>query len=164
MDNERKKLTFVAVGLVSMLFIGYTLLLSPKTTDAVGSFECQLQSIDDGSIFNLSELGGTRFVLQVFAPWCGYCIKEHPTLVSVSEHVPVYAIVTRSDPKHAKEWLLANGNPYKFVGMDATGKCLKSLGVEGVPVTSVISESGKILFQGDSRTTSAKLLSFFKPN
>jgi cytochrome c biogenesis protein CcmG/thiol:disulfide interchange protein DsbE len=140
----------------------WALLPDSNTADTVGPISCKLVSIQDRSTtMELKALRGKRYVLEVFAPWCGYCAKFHSTLMSLKGEVPIYGIAWRSEVDMTKKWLELHGNPYNLVGEDMRGSCLAALGISGVPAVFVIDEEGKVIFRGQSNTTREQVLEFF---
>jgi cytochrome c biogenesis protein CcmG/thiol:disulfide interchange protein DsbE len=51
----------------------------------------------------------------------------------------------KDDPRAAKAWLKAHGNPYQLVLEDRDGKTAINYGVYGTPETFLIDPTGKIV-------------------
>jgi cytochrome c biogenesis protein CcmG, thiol:disulfide interchange protein DsbE len=92
---------------------------------------------------------GRVTLLNVWASWCTPCVAEHPQLVALSERgIPLYGINYKGDTlEAAKRFLARNGNPFRAIGVDATGMTAIDFGVYGVPETFVIDGRGRIAYR-----------------
>jgi len=89
---------------------------------------------------------GEVVLLNVFASWCGPCRVEHPALMEFSERgIAVFGLNYKDAPGDAKRFLERLGNPYRRIGVDASGRIGIEFGVSGVPETFVIAPDGRIL-------------------
>lgn len=95
------------------------------------------------------DLTGEVQLVNVFASWCAPCKIEHPLLMQLARQqgVTVRGINYKDKPNDALAWLKANGDPYKTVGADQTGRVAIDWGVYGVPETFVIDRQGRIRFR-----------------
>jgi cytochrome c biogenesis protein CcmG, thiol:disulfide interchange protein DsbE len=95
----------------------------------------------------LQDLKGKVVLVNVFASWCVPCREEHPLLVSLAreEGIRVLGISYKDDPKNARDFLDALGNPYAAIGMDREGRASIEWGVYGVPETFVLDPQGRVL-------------------
>lgn len=100
----------------------------------------------DGKNISPNDLKGKVWMLNVFASWCVSCRAEHDVLTRFinAEKVPVLGLNYKDQPKDAKEWLAALGNPYQHIAVDLEGSVGIDLGVYGVPETFVIDKKGII--------------------
>jgi cytochrome c biogenesis protein CcmG/thiol:disulfide interchange protein DsbE len=94
---------------------------------------------------DLKVAGGT--LLNVFASWCVPCREEHPVLMELSKNASVNLIgLNQKDgADNARRFLGTLGNPYRKVGVDASGRTSLDFGVYGVPETFAIDASGRIV-------------------
>lgn len=76
-------------------------------------------------------------LVNFFASWCVPCLVEHPQLMRLAaEGVPVFGINyntgTQKDPG-ATDWLRRHGDPYRRIGVDATGRVAVDFGCTACP-------------------------------
>ncbi len=86
-------------------------------------------------------------LLNVFASWCVPCREEHPVLLQLSKDqgVNLVGLDQKDEPENARRFLGALGNPYRRVGVDASGRTSLDFGVYGVPETFAIDATGRIV-------------------
>lgn len=91
-------------------------------------------------------LKGGPVMINFFASWCMPCRVEHPLLMRLAEreHVPLYGIDYKDQPRAAIKLLTELGDPYKRIGVDADGRTGLDFGVYGVPETYVLDREGHI--------------------
>jgi cytochrome c biogenesis protein CcmG/thiol:disulfide interchange protein DsbE len=94
---------------------------------------------------DLKLAGGT--LLNVFASWCVPCREEHPVLMELSKDrsVNLVGLDQKDGTENARRFLGTLGNPYRRVGVDASGRTSLDFGVYGVPETFAIDASGRIV-------------------
>ena len=127
--------------------------------------ECTLSSLHGDSMIDIqTNMNGKRYVLHFFATWCPHCRREHPTLMSLQNDVPIYGVFWKDTRPNVLKWLAEQGNPFVFVGYDGSGKCVKNFGVSTVPQTFVIDERGKIIFHSSGALSYRELMPFFTKN
>lgn len=85
-------------------------------------------------------------LVNFFASWCVPCLVEHPQLMRLAaEGVTLFGINyntgTQKDPG-AADWLRRHGDPYRRIGVDATGRVAVDFGVYGVPETYLVDREG----------------------
>lgn len=93
------------------------------------------------------QMKGRVWLLNVFASWCGACVTEHPSLLSLSKsgYIPVVGLAYKDDVAETRKWLIEHGgDPYVFVAVDRDGSVGIEYGVYGVPETYVIDAQGII--------------------
>lgn len=91
---------------------------------------------------------GEPRLLNIFASWCLPCKAEAPQLAQLAAAgVPIEGISVRDRPETLKAFLDQNGNPFRRIGADDSGKVQLSLGSSGVPETYVIDGKGRIRHQ-----------------
>jgi cytochrome c biogenesis protein CcmG, thiol:disulfide interchange protein DsbE len=93
-------------------------------------------------------------VLNIFASWCGPCHEENPQLVALAqdkrlaaEGVKLVGIAYKDLPEDTRRYLGQEGNPYKAIGVDASGRTGIDFGVYGVPETYIVKGDGTIAFK-----------------
>lgn len=91
------------------------------------------------------DLRGKVTVLNVWASWCAPCQVEHPMLMRLSrDGVNLVGIDYKDAPENGRRFLGRHGNPFRAVGVDASGRTGIDFGVYGVPETFVIGPDGRI--------------------
>jgi cytochrome c biogenesis protein CcmG/thiol:disulfide interchange protein DsbE len=95
-----------------------------------------------------TDLRGEPLLLNVFASWCVSCRLEHPMLMRLqAEGVAVDGLDWKDDPADGAKWLADNGDPYRRVGNDLSGRTGIDLGVTGAPETFVIDRLGRVRYK-----------------
>jgi thiol-disulfide isomerase/thioredoxin len=127
--------------------------------------------VDTSNRIKLSDYRGKKFVIvDMWATWCGPCMKGIPHLSKVAESlqgqdVEVIALNTSDDQANFENFANTKGKEYKFLlardpaGRDPSGNTIahKLYGVTGIPATFVIDKTGKIVgtvsgyTQGDTK-------------
>jgi cytochrome c biogenesis protein CcmG/thiol:disulfide interchange protein DsbE len=92
---------------------------------------------------------GHPSIVNVWAAWCVPCHAEHPylTLLARKSGVALYGINYKDDTDSARRFLGRYGNPFKAVGVDASGRTAINWGVYGVPETFVVDGKGRIVYK-----------------
>ncbi len=84
-------------------------------------------------------------VVNVFASWCVPCHQEHATLLGLQrEGVNLVGIAYKDEAENTRRFLGRDGNPYRAVGADASGRTGIDFGVTGVPETYVVRGDGTV--------------------
>ena len=88
---------------------------------------------------------GKVTVVNVFASWCGPCREEAPALLQLSQRgLALVGIAYKDKPENTRRFLADDGDPFKAVGADTTGRTGIDFGVYGVPETYVVDGGGTI--------------------
>ncbi|MCU0713520.1 MAG: TlpA family protein disulfide reductase [Pirellula sp.] len=109
----------------------------------------------DGKPFQFQEYQGKIVILDIWATWCGPCIKELPNIKEVyakyqSSGVEVIGINIDENPDDLKEFLAKEQLPWKMVVSNDPSKkgfetqLVESLGITGIPFIAVIGRDGKV--------------------
>lgn len=100
----------------------------------------------DGSTFNLEEMRGKVWVLNVWASWCVACRAEHPLVTEMArEHdILVVGLNYKDETQDALSWLERFGDPYLMSLVDKDGEVGIDYGVYGVPESFIIDAEGVI--------------------
>ena len=116
-------------------------------------------TVDTSNRFKLSDYRGKKIVVvDMWATWCGPCMRGIPHLSKVAEavagqDVQVIALNTSDDQIPFEKFANGKGKEYKFMlardpaGRDENGNTIarKLYGVTGIPATFVIDKTGKIV-------------------
>lgn len=92
---------------------------------------------------------GRVSLVNFWASWCVPCVQEHPFLEEVKRRtgVDLYGINYKDATEAGRRFLGRHGNPYKAVGVDASGRAAIEWGVYGTPETFVVDGQGRIVFK-----------------
>ena len=148
---KKSALIPLAVFAVLVVFLAIGLNLKPREVPSpfigkpVPEFSLPELMVEGKSI-SPELLKGKVWMLNVFASWCVACRAEHDVLTHFirNEKVTVLGLNYKDEPKDAKAWLAALGNPYQHIAVDREGQVGIDLGVYGVPETFVIDKKGTI--------------------
>lgn len=99
--------------------------------------------------FKSQEMRGKVWLLNAWASWCVGCQAEHQLLLELSRTgiVPIYGLNYKDEPRDARAWLDALGNPYTVSISDLDGRVGIDYGVYAVPETFVIDRNGVIRYK-----------------
>ena len=88
---------------------------------------------------------GKVTVVNVFASWCGPCREEAPALLQLSQQgLPLVGIAYKDKPENTRKFLTDDGDPFRAIGADTSGRTGIDFGVYGVPETYVVNGRGII--------------------
>ncbi len=88
---------------------------------------------------------GQVTLVNVFASWCVPCHEEAPALQLLSRTgIAIVGIAYKDKPENTRRFLGQDGDPYKAVGADISGRTGIDFGVYGVPETYVVKGDGTI--------------------
>nr|WP_320147177.1 TlpA disulfide reductase family protein [uncultured Anaeromusa sp.] len=107
----------------------------------------------DGTPVTLAPEKDKILVLNFFATWCPYCVRELPEFNQVylkyQDKIKMYVIDMWETPDKANAFMYQNGYQIPTL-FDNTGKSLANdLGIHGIPVTLIIDEEGTIRIRKD---------------
>jgi cytochrome c biogenesis protein CcmG/thiol:disulfide interchange protein DsbE len=105
-----------------------------------------LSGFGGGDGLKLDALKGRVVLVNFFASWCEPCRDEHPALMRLAKdkEIALYGIDYKDKPEDAQRFLKQLGDPYRSIGLDASGRTAIDFGVYGVPETYVIDKEGRI--------------------
>ena len=118
--------------------------------------DTSVQTIDGDSL-KLSDFANKVVVINIWATWCGPCRLEMPELVKISNDYKDRGLVVlglattyneKNDPQRVKDYVKAQGVPYKIIWDDGTLAAPLVQAVQGrsvIPQSFVISRDGKIV-------------------
>ena len=105
---------------------------------------------DENKTIKNSDLKNKYTLINFFASWCAPCKVEHHLFFKIKKDNPdlfILGINYKDNEIDAKDYLINEGNPYSFVGIDANGKIGLDFGVFGLPETFLINNKGEIIFK-----------------
>ena len=115
----------------------------------------------DGSTFRLSETRGRVTVLNLWATWCGPCVKELPAFDRLQQERPdtVSVLAIHSDlvTEDVEAWLADYDYSLAFA-VDETGSVISALGgTAALPQTIILDASGRVTYNQVGSMTYEKL-------
>lgn len=127
-----------------------------KRASVLGS-EIPWEGLSDleGKPFQFDEYKGKIVILDIWATWCGPCIKELPNIKEVysknqAAGVEVIGVNIDENPADLKEFMEKEQLPWKMVVSNEPSKMgfetqlVQSLGITGIPFIAVIGRDGKV--------------------
>ncbi len=101
-----------------------------------------------GKLRNLEAFRGRMVVLNLWAPWCGPCVKELPALAALQRNVPANRLlvvpvdVGREGQPEAQAFLASHGAGALMTYVDSNAALLRAFGGYGLPMTILIDKDG----------------------
>jgi thiol-disulfide isomerase/thioredoxin len=151
--NRGVRIGMIIAGVV--VIIAFALgALSPDTDDGDVANDGETSDIfslsfedSDGNEVNLADYSGTPLVVNSWATWCSFCVKELPDFATVQEElggeVLIIAINRRETPARAKEFTDSLGVTDRLVFLlDERDEFYRSIGGRAMPETLFIDSSG----------------------
>ena len=92
---------------------------------------------------------GKPVIVNFWQSSCAPCVAEHPLLILLSEKtgVPLLGVNYKDPPAGARRFLNRYGNPFKAIGVDASGRAAIEWGVYGMPETFILDGKGQVLYK-----------------
>jgi len=119
----------------------------------------------NGKTLKLSDLRGKPVVLNFWATWCPYCVKEMPDLnqtVTKNPGVQVLTINVKESPMVARSFLARQGWGDLPIGFDEDGKVANLYQVTGLPTSYGIDAEGVIRLEQTGALTASQFDQWFK--
>lgn len=110
----------------------------------------QLPNLLDSHVRLRNEsLPNEPFILNVWASWCSWCIKEFSMLKSLqAQGVPIVGLTYADRPDDAREALSRWGNPFSLIIDDYDRAFLiQTLAINSAPTTYLVDRNGIIRYQ-----------------
>jgi len=102
-----------------------------------------------GKLHNLAEFKGKLVIVNLWAPWCGPCVKELPSLAALQKALPkekfvvVPVDVGRDGQAEAQAFLKSHGAGSLQTYVDSNAALLRAFGGYGLPMSAVIDAEGR---------------------
>jgi len=103
----------------------------------------------DGDVYRLSDMKGKYVLLEFWATWCGFCVKDLPNIQNIrdkysSDELVILGISQDSDINRLREFI--EEKHYTFINIYDKEEKLSSLfNVSGIPMNFLIDPEGKIV-------------------
>lgn len=100
----------------------------------------------DGEAFDLMAYRGKPVVLNYWATWCGYCVREMPELAAFAAAHPdvhVIGVNVNDDQAAAREFVAQQGLAFPQV-YDPDGRLFGEVGSQGLPTTLFLDAGGAV--------------------
>jgi len=148
-----KTRSIALVVMLALIAIGASL-FAYQSADAKGPkpkpIDFTLTNTDDKKV-KLADYRGKVVVIDVWATWCGYCVRETPDLIAVQEEatknkqkLQLIGISVDEDKEAVKEFVEKHGVNYPI--LYAEKDAMKQLGeVYGYPTKFILNEKGVIV-------------------
>lgn len=123
-----------------------------------------------GAMKSLDAFKGKIVVLNLWAPWCGPCVKELPSLAALQKALPAEKFVVvpvdagRDSLPEAQAFLVAHGAGNLQTYSDPNAAVLRAIGAYGLPVTLLIDKDGKEIAraEGTPDWSNPEAIAYFK--
>ncbi|MDO9474715.1 MAG: DsbE family thiol:disulfide interchange protein [Caulobacter sp.] len=153
-------LPLVALALLAVLFIGYSLKRNPQVQpDAMVGKPMPALSLPDlatGRPVALAQAAKGPVLVNFFASWCAPCEIEHPELIRLQARgVPIVGIAYKDAPDNSAAFIARLGDPFASKLVDRDGRAGLEFGATGVPETFLIASDGTILAKHSGPLTQA---------
>lgn len=102
-------------------------------------------------------------LVNFWASWCAPCRAEHPTLMRLSQEIPIYGVNQDLTPADALAFLKELGDPFTAVVFDKSKRQSINWGVYGLPETFLVDSDGTVLLRIVGPLTSRVLESKLRP-
>lgn len=105
--------------------------------------------LEQHRLLSQQDLPQEPFILNVWASWCTWCIKEFPILSQLEQKgVKIVGLTYTDKPDDARNALVKWGNPFVFVIDDSQRDFLvQTLKVSAAPTSYLVDKHGIIRFQ-----------------
>ena len=101
-----------------------------------------------GRLASLRAFKGRYVLLNLWAPWCGPCVKELPALAALQRALPADRFVVvpvdvgREGQSDAQEFLAGHGAGTLLTYVDTNAALLRAFGGYGLPMSALIDPEG----------------------
>ena len=178
-NPERKDQTWLYVGLA--FFVAWFVVLQfynplrpsnaprlvPGLDLGTADFSWKLHDLE-GSPVELSSLKGKPIFLNIWATWCGPCVKEMPSIAKLAadpklkgKGIAFVCVSVDDSPDSVKRFLTGKNWPMTVLHANGVPKVFET---EGIPATYIIGPDGKIVASevGSAEWDAPEVVSFLE--
>ena len=144
--------------IISLVVLGVTLSCSAMSkkapvepgTPTAGQADIKVTVLNAPDV-PLADYKGKVVLLNFWATWCPYCVKEIPDLVKLydkykDKDLVILAVNLKEAPGTVKEFAAKKGMPYTLF-IDPTGDVAKTYNVSGIPTNVIFNKNGEKIYQ-----------------
>ncbi len=157
LQDEKKRFnpTLIIMAIIGISFLIFVVMAPPGKNTFSGPPQngspapgFELKDLNDKT-WSLESLKGTVVLMNFWAPWCGPCREEMPSLSDLfirnrdSDDFQMLTILYQDTPDNAREYFAENGFEMPVL-VDPRGKVSKLYGLAGIPETYVIDKNGVV--------------------
>jgi len=123
---------------------------------------------ESGTPITIDKFNGKIVILNLWATWCGPCVKEMPSLERLAARLPTeqFAVVAVSQDKGgsavSKPFLDRIEVKSLAVYADPIGRLYRDFGARGMPSTFIVAPNGQLIaaFEGAAEWDDANIVNF----
>lgn len=153
------KKTLLFLPLFLLLAVVFFLVYQLKDPDAISPSEDRRGKpfpefrlphlLDSHASLSKDSLPKEPFILNVWASWCTWCIKEFPILKDLqAQGVKIVGLTYADRPSDARQALERWGNPFEIIIDDYDHAFLiQTLAVNSAPISYLVDKNGVIRYQ-----------------
>jgi len=160
--KPRLPVAAIAAGAALLLLLAVLYWMKPATVHALPASLAPLKLTEPakpappvaftgagGGLHDLREFRGKLVVLNLWATWCGPCVKELPALAALEKALPTDRFIVvlvdeeRDSPADAQAFLKSHDAGALRTYVDRDAAVLRSFGGYGLPMSVVIDAQGR---------------------
>lgn len=115
--------------------------------EPVMSPDFELEDLE-GNMVKLSSLQGKKVIINFWATWCGFCVKEMPDFMTLQEEYKDDLVVLYVNVGEKKDDVIKFIEKEKIIGtivLDKDQKIAATYGVRSFPSTLAVNEKGEVV-------------------
>lgn len=104
---------------------------------------------DPNDTVRAADLRGNAYLISFWASWCGFCTREHPAVLRLSQMygVKVLGFNYMDEREDALRWLREHGDGYWKIAVDADGAAAQAMKVYATPQHILVGPDGVVLWK-----------------
>ena len=119
----------------------------------------------DGKALTVADLEGKMAFVNVWATWCGPCLKEMPSIERAKAKLEnegyIFFAVSNEEHDKIENFIVKNDYTFDFAKL---GMGLEALNIYALPASYIINEKGNLVYEhmGEKEWDSPENISLFK--